>query len=58
MRERETSLEIFRLSDRWFSSGQEAKLFYAARATRGHWFWGVSTNPGGKGFLLPDLIPF
>ena len=35
-REGATSLWIFQLSDCRFTSGQEAKLFYAARATRGH----------------------
>ena len=39
-------------------SGQEAKLFYAARAMRGHRFCGVSTTLRGRGFLLLDLIPF
>ena len=48
-----TSLYISRRSDRRFSSEQEAKLIYAARATRGHRFCGVSTTPrGGDLFLL------
>ena len=34
----------FPLSDRRISSGQEAKWFYAARATCGHRFWGFLTN--------------
>ena len=35
---------------------QEAKLFYAARATRGHRFSEVSTTPGGRGLLLLGLF--
>ena len=35
---------------------QETKLLPKARATRGYRFCGVSTNPGGRGFLLLDLI--
>ena len=57
-RESATSLQISRLSDRRFASGQEAKLFYAARATRGHRFWGVSTTPRGKGLLLLGYFRF
>ena len=51
-----TSLYIFRLSDSWFSSKQEAKLFYATRATRGHRFCGVLTNPRGKDLFLLGLF--
>ena len=43
-RECATSLQDSRLSDCRISSGQEAKWFYAARATREHLFRGVSTN--------------
>ena len=57
-REAPTSLYISRLPDRRFASGQEAKLFYAKRAARGHRFWGVSITPRGRGFLLLDLILF
>ena len=44
-------------------SGQEVKLFYAVRATRGHQFWGGGgggglATPRGRSFLLLDLIPF
>ena len=55
-REIPTSLYISRLSDRRFSSGQEAKLVYAIKATRGHRFCGVSTTPRGRGLLLLDLF--
>ena len=51
-----TSLYIARRSDRRFSSEQEAKLFYAARATRGHRFGGVMTTPRGRGLLLLVLL--
>ena len=53
-----TSLYISRLSDRRFASGQEAKLFYAARATRVHRFCGVSTTPRGRGLLLLGYFRF
>ena len=55
-RESLTSLLIFRHLDRRFSSEQEEKLVYTTRATREHQFCGVSTTPGGRGFLLLDLI--
>ena len=45
-RECPTSLQISRRSDRRFPARQEAKLLNTARATRGHRFWGVSTNSG------------
>ena len=51
-RESLTSLSISRRSDRRFSSEQEEKLVYAARAMRGHRFCRVSITPGGRGFLL------
>ena len=54
-REIPTSLQIFRRSDHRFSSEQEKKLIYAARATRGHRFCGVLTTRGGNGLLLLDL---
>ena len=58
-RERKCNFSLVsRLFNRRFSSGQEAKLFYAVRATRGHRFCGVSTTPRGRGFLLLDLILF
>ena len=44
LRECATSLQDYGRSDSRISSGQEAKWFYAARTTRGHWIWGVSTN--------------
>ena len=55
-RESPTSLYISRLLDRRFSSGQEAKLVYATKATRGHRFCGVSTTPRGRRLLLLDLF--
>ena len=51
-----TSLYISRRSDRRFSSEQEAKLFYAARATRGHIFCGVPTTPRGRDLFLLGLF--
>ena len=51
-----TSLLISRRSDRRFASGQEVKLFYAARATRGHRFGGVPTTLRGRGLLLLVLF--
>ena len=38
--------------------GQEAKLFYAAKATRGHRFCGVLTTPRGRGLLLLGYFQF
>ena len=35
---------------------QETKLLPMARTTRGYRFCGVSTTPGGRGFLLLHLI--
>ena len=43
-REGVTSLYISGRSDHRISSGQEGKLFYAERTTRGLRFLGVSTN--------------
>ena len=58
-RERKSNFSLdFRWSDRRFSSDQEAKLFYVARAMRGHRFCVISTTLGGRGFLLLDLIHF
>ena len=51
-----TSLYISRRSDRRFSTEQEAKLIYAARATRGHRFGGVPKAPRGRGLLLLVLF--
>ena len=55
-RERVTSLKISRRSDRRFSTEQEAKLFYAARATRGHRFCGVPTTPRGRDLFLLSFL--
>ena len=44
--------QIFGHSDRRFSMEQEAKSIYAARATRGHRFGGVSTTPRGRNIFL------
>ena len=55
-RERTPSLYIFGHSDRWFSTEQEVKLFYAARAMRGHQFGGVPTTPRGRDLFLLALI--
>ena len=38
------------------STEQEVKLFYVARATRGHRFGGVSTTPRGRDLFLLVLI--
>ena len=43
-------------SDRRFSTEQEAKLFYAARATRKHRFGGVQTTLRGWDLFLLALI--
>ena len=51
-----TSLLISRRSDRRFSTEQETKLFYAARAMRGHGFCGVLTNPRGKDLFVLGLF--
>ena len=50
------SLYNSRRSDRRFLERQEEKLLPTARATRGYRFGGVSTTPGGKGFLLLGLF--
>ena len=51
-----TYLLISDRSDHRFSTEQEAKLIYAARATRGHQFGGVPTTPRGRGLLLLVLF--
>ena len=51
-----TSLLISRRLDRRFASGQEVKLFYVARATRGHRFYGVPTTPRGRDLFLLRLF--
>ena len=51
-----TSLYVFWRLAQQTPARQEAKLVYAARATRGHRFCGVSTTPGGRGFLLLGLF--
>ena len=43
-------------SDRRFSTEQEGKLFYAARAMRGHRFGGVLTTPRERDIFLLVLI--
>ena len=55
-RERVTSLQISRRSDRRFSTEQESKSIYAARATRGHRFGGVLTTPRGRDLFLLGLF--
>ena len=46
------SLYICGRSDSRFSTEQEVKLFYAARATCGHRFGGVPTTPRGRDLFL------
>ena len=46
------SLQIFGRSDHRFSTEQEAKSIYAARATCGHIFGGVLTTPRGRDLFL------
>ena len=55
-RESVTSLYISRRSDHRFSTEQEAKSIYAARATRGHRFGGVPTTPRGRDLFLLGLF--
>ena len=56
-RERESSFSLnFRRSDRRFSTEQEAKSIYAARATLGHQFGGVLTTPRGRDLFLLVLF--
>ena len=55
-RERAPSLKDSDLSDRRFSTEQEAKLLYAVRTTRGHRFGGVPTTPRGRDLFLLALI--
>ena len=43
-------------SDRRFSTEQEAKSIYAAKAMHGHRFGGVPTTPRGRGLLLLVLF--
>ena len=54
--ERAPSLLDSGKSDRRFSTEQEGKLFYAARATRGRQFCGVPTTPRGRDLFLLVLI--
>ena len=56
-REREShfSLELWPIGPS-VSIEQEGKLFYAARATRGHRFGGVPTTPRGRNLFLLVLI--
>ena len=55
-RESVTFLKISRRSDRRFSTEQEAKLFYAARATRGQRFGGAPTTPRARNLFLLVLF--
>ena len=55
-RERAPSLQISGQSDRRFSTEQEVKLLYAARATRGNRFGGVLTTPRGRDLFLLALF--
>ena len=55
-RERVASLKISRRSDHRFASGQEVKLFYTARATRGHRFCGVPKTSRGRDLFLLGLF--
>ena len=43
-------------SDRRFSTEQEVKLLYTARATRGHRFGRVPTTPRGRDLFLLALF--
>ena len=51
-----SSLYIFGRSDHRFSTEQEVKLLYVARATRGYRFVGVPTSPIGRDLFLLVLI--
>ena len=55
-RESVTSLYICCRSDRRFSTKQEAKSIYAARATRGHRFGGVPTTLRGRNLFLLVIL--
>ena len=44
------------LADRRFSTEQEVKLLYAARAMHGHRFGGVPITPRGRDLFLLGLI--
>ena len=50
------SREIFGHSDSRFSTEQEAKSIYVARATRGHRFVGVPTTSRGRDLFLLVLF--
>ena len=54
--ERASSLYIFYRSDRRFSTEQEAKSIYAAKATHGHRFGGVPITPRGRDLFLLVLF--
>ena len=51
-REGAPSLYDFGRSDSRFSTEQEVKLFYAARATRAHRFGGILTTLRGRDLFL------
>ena len=51
-----TYLYISQRLNRRFSSEPKAKLFYAARAMRGHRFCGVLTTPRGRDIFLLGLF--
>ena len=55
-RERAPYLYICGRSDRRFSTEQEAKSIYEARATRGHLFGGVLTTLRGRDLFLLVLF--
>ena len=56
-RERKSALSLdFPPSDRRFSTEQEAKSIYVARATSGHRFDGVSTTLRGRDLFLLVLF--
>ena len=56
-RERKCAFSLdFRPIGRSFSTEKEVKLFYAARATRGHRFGGVPTTPRGRDLFLLGLF--
>ena len=56
VREGVPSLSDSGRSDRRFSTEQEVKLFYAARAMSGHRFGGVPTTPRNRDLFLIVLI--
>ena len=55
-RECVTSLWISQRSDHRFSTKQEAKSVYAARAMCGHQFCGVPTNQRGRDLFILGLF--